>query len=130
MRKLRGLWKIVFGRTTMLVLLLFIQALVLFGGFVILGRQVLMLNYMSGFLAVMILMYILNVKQNSSFKLMWIIFILVVPIILPALQAVNRCRAYCIKSEKTENRLYRKSLYGYGIPQAFINKFQLIFHIF
>ena len=81
MRKLRGLWKIVFGRTTMLVLLLFIQALVLFGGFVILGRQVLMLNYMSGFLAVMILMYILNVKQNSSFKLMWIIFILVVPIV-------------------------------------------------
>lgn len=81
MRKLRGLWKIVFGRTTMLVLLLFIQALVFFGGFVILGRQVLMLNYMSGFLAVMILMYILNVKQNSSFKLMWIIFILVVPIV-------------------------------------------------
>ena len=65
MRKLRGLWKIVFGRTTMLVLLLFIQALVLFGGFVILGRQVLMLNYMSGFLAVMILMYILNVNRGN-----------------------------------------------------------------
>lgn len=81
MQKLRGLWKIIFGRTTLLVLLLLIQALVLFGGFIILGRQVLIMNYMSGFLAVIILMYILNVKQNTSFKLMWIIFILVVPIV-------------------------------------------------
>lgn len=80
MRKLRGLWKIIFGRTTILVLLLLIQVLVLFGGFIILDRQILIMNYMAGFLAVIILMYLLNVRQNSSFKLMWIIFILAVPI--------------------------------------------------
>lgn len=81
MQKLRGLWKIIFGRTTMLVLLLLIQVLILSGGFIILDRQILILNYMAGFLAVIILMYILNVRQNSSFKLMWIILILAVPIV-------------------------------------------------
>ena len=80
MRRLRGLWKIIFGRTTILVLLLFIQVMILFGGFMILDRQILVFNYMCGFLAVIILMYLLNVRQNSSFKLMWIIFILAVPV--------------------------------------------------
>lgn len=81
MSKLRGLWKVIFGRTAILVFLLFVQAVVLFGGFVILDRQVWILNYMIGFLAVIILMYILNVRQNSSFKLMWIICILVAPVV-------------------------------------------------
>ena len=80
MRRLRGLWKIIFGRTTILVLLLFIQVMILFGGFMILDRRILVFNYMCGFLAVIILMYLLNVRQNSSFKLMWIIFILAVPV--------------------------------------------------
>ena len=80
MRRLRGLWKIIFGRTTILVLLLFIQVMILFGGVMILDRQILVFNYMCGFLAVIILMYLLNVRQNSSFKLMWIIFILAVPV--------------------------------------------------
>lgn len=80
MRRLRGLWKIIFGRATILVLLLFIQVMILFGGFMILDRQILVFNYMCGFLAVIILMYLLNVRQNSSFKLMWIIFILAVPV--------------------------------------------------
>lgn len=80
MRRLRGLWKIIFGRTTILVLLLFVQVMILFGGFMILDRQILIFNYMCGFLAVIILMYLLNVRQNSSFKLMWIIFILAVPV--------------------------------------------------
>ena len=80
MRRLRGLWKIIFGRTTILVLLLFIQVMILFGGFMILDRQILVFNYMCGFLAVIILMYLLNVRQNSSFKLMWMIFILAVPV--------------------------------------------------
>lgn len=81
MSRLRGLWKVIFGRTTILVLLMFIQAVILFGGFVILDRQVWIINYIIGFLAIIILMYIMNVRQNSSFKLMWIIFILVVPVV-------------------------------------------------
>ncbi len=81
MSRLRGLWKVIFGRTTILVLLMFIQAVILFGGFVILDRQVWIINYIVGFLAIIILMYIMNVRQNSSFKLMWIIFILVAPVV-------------------------------------------------
>lgn len=59
---------------------MFIQVMILFGGFMILDRQILVFNYMCGFLAVIILMYLLNVRQNSSFKLMWMIFILAVPV--------------------------------------------------
>ena len=50
-------------------------------GFIILDRQILTLNYTAGFLAVIILMYLLNARQNSSFKLMWIILILAVPVV-------------------------------------------------
>ncbi len=75
------MWKIIFGRTTILILLLFIQVLVLFGGFVILGRRSLHDELCGRILEVLILMYIVNARQNSSFKLMWIIFILVVPIV-------------------------------------------------
>ena len=80
MRRLRGLWKVLFGRTAIFIGLLLIQAVILFGGFALLDRQILLLNYGVGFLAVVILMYVLNDKQNSSFKLMWIIFILAVPV--------------------------------------------------
>lgn len=80
MRKLRGLWKIIFGRTAILVSLLSIQAMIFFGGFALLGKHVIIFNYMLGFLGVIILIYILNANQNSSFKLMWIIFILAVPV--------------------------------------------------
>ena len=65
----------------MLVLLMLLQVLVIAGGFIILDRQILTLNYTAGFLAVIILMYLLNARQNSSFKLMWIILILAVPVV-------------------------------------------------
>lgn len=81
MKKLRGLWKIIFGRTAIMVVLLLIQALMLFGGFAILGKHIIVLNSLLGVLGVIILIYIINARQNSSFKLMWIIFILAVPVV-------------------------------------------------
>ena len=33
--KIRGLWKVLFGRTTIFILLILIQGLILFGGFVV-----------------------------------------------------------------------------------------------
>lgn len=80
MRKLRGLWKIIFGRTTILVLLLLVQLLALFIGFAILDNKIIILNYAFGFLAIIILIYVVNARQNTSFKLMWIIFILAAPV--------------------------------------------------
>ena len=81
MNKLRGLWKIIFGRTAILVGLMLIQIVLLLGGFAILGKHVIVFNFLFGILGVIILIYILNARQNSSFKLMWIIFILAVPIV-------------------------------------------------
>jgi len=79
--KLRGLWKIIFGRTAILIFLMAIQVVVLFGGFAILESKIVILTYLTGILAVIILMYLVNSKMNSSFKLMWIVFILVVPVV-------------------------------------------------
>ena len=81
MKKLKGLWKIIFGRTAIPVFLMVIQAVILFGGFAVLDNKILIVNYGVGILAVIILMYVLNARQNSSYKMMWIILILVVPVI-------------------------------------------------
>ncbi len=81
MKRLRGFWKLIFGRTTIMVFLLLIQAVILFGGFIILDKQIWLVNYITVFIAIVILMYILNVRQNSSFKLMWIILIMAVPVL-------------------------------------------------
>lgn len=81
MEKLRKLWKLIFGRTGIFILLLLVQAIILFGGFSIINNKVWIVNYVIGILAVVILIYILNVRQNSSFKLMWIILILLFPVV-------------------------------------------------
>ena len=81
MKKLRSLWKIIFGRTTVLILLMLAQAVVLFGGFAVLDSSIWAINYIVTLLAVIILMYVVNARQNSSFKLMWIVLILAVPVV-------------------------------------------------
>lgn len=81
MNKVKGLWKIIFGRTAILILLMLLQAFAIFGGFALLGSKSLIFNYGIGALAIIILMYVLNARQNSSYKMMWIILILVVPIL-------------------------------------------------
>ena len=80
LRKLKGLWKLLFGRTTIFVLLLLIQAFALFGGFVILGSKVIAINYGVGFISVLILVYLLNSRSDANFKLMWVILIAAVPV--------------------------------------------------
>lgn len=79
--RIRGLWKVLFGRTTIFVLLIIVQALILFGGVALVGSKVIIGNNIIGVLSVIILIYIINVRQNSSFKLMWIILIVATPVI-------------------------------------------------
>lgn len=81
MRKLRGLWKVIFGRTAIIVVLMLLQVLLLIGGFAFLGKHIIIFNFFLGFLGVIILIYILNARQNPNFKLMWIILILAVPVV-------------------------------------------------
>ena len=80
LRKMKGLWKLLFGRTTLFVLLLLIQAFALFGGFVVLGSKVIAINYGVGFLSVLLLVYLLNSRSDANFKLMWVILIASVPV--------------------------------------------------
>ncbi len=80
LRRLGGLWKLLFGRTTMFVLLLLIQAMALLGGSYFLGSKVIVINYVIGFLSVLILVYLLNSNSDANFKLMWIILIASVPV--------------------------------------------------
>ncbi len=80
LRRLKGLWKLLFGRTTMFVLLLLIQALTLLGGSFFLGTKIIAINYGVGILAVLLLIYLLNMRSDANFKLMWIILIASVPL--------------------------------------------------
>ena len=59
-RKFRGLWKIIFGRTTILIFLLVVQLAALFAGFAILDNKVIIMNYALGFLSVVVLIYVVN----------------------------------------------------------------------
>lgn len=80
MKKLKGLWKLLFGRTTLLVVLLLIQIVIIIGGFAILEQRFFFINQSMGVFELIILFYILNSCQNTSFKLTWIILILLFPV--------------------------------------------------
>ena len=67
MERMRKFWKLIFGRTGILIFLMLIQAVILFGGFAILDNSTWMVNYIISILAIIILIYILNAQQNSSF---------------------------------------------------------------
>ncbi|MBQ0078347.1 MAG: cardiolipin synthase [Eubacterium sp.] len=80
MSAFKKLWKLIFGRTTILLLMLLAQALVIFGGFVLIN-EILWVNWITGIVAVIFLLYLMNSKMDSDFKLMWIILILCLPIL-------------------------------------------------
>ena len=63
LEKLKKFWKLMFGRTGILVFLLLVQAVILFGGFALIDKSAWIVNYTIGLLAVIILIYILNKKQ-------------------------------------------------------------------
>lgn len=80
-RKIKGLWKLLFGRTTLLGVLLLVQILVMIGGATVVGEHFIFFNQLMGIIAFLIIFYILNNNQNSGFKLTWIILILVAPVL-------------------------------------------------
>ena len=79
--RIKGLWKVLFGRTTIFVFLILIQLIVIIMGIGFLGTKVLVANNVVGVLSIIVLIYLINVRQNTSFKLMWIILIVATPII-------------------------------------------------
>lgn len=80
MEKKRGLLRIIFGRTTFAVLALIAQVLILMAGFRFLSNHMVYLYGGFTLLSAIVVIYILNKKEEPSFKLAWIIPILVIPV--------------------------------------------------
>ncbi len=79
-KKLRGLFRLIFGRTTMVIVSLFVQFIVLFGTLMWFSEYTAVVYTCFTILGVAVLVYILNENINASFKLAWIIPVLVIPI--------------------------------------------------
>ena len=135
MRKLKGLWKLLFGRTTLLVVLLLVQITALIGGFALLDKYVFVFNYILGFISLVILLYILNARQNASFKLTWIMLILFAPFfgvifylftkVQPGTQFITRRikqelerqETYLAQNQNVMERLEQDSAHGAGLAR-------------
>lgn len=129
MKKLKGLLRIVFGRTAFVVIFLVIQILILLETFFWLADKYLVYAYW-GFtlLGALVVLHIINKRQNSSFKLAWIVPVLVIPVFgalfylyvelelgikLIAKRAehvVKETRPYLVQDENVEKRLKKESL--------------------
>ncbi len=79
-KKLRGLLRIIFGRTTLGALFLLIQLAVLFGGFYWMSEYLIYVYGASAVLSAVVLIYIISDEENSSIKLSWVVPILVFPV--------------------------------------------------
>ncbi|MEG2700548.1 MAG: cardiolipin synthase [Hungatella sp.] len=80
MKKLRGLLRIIFGRTALVVLFLLIQIAILLGIFRWLGNYAIYIFGGFNVLSAVVVIYIMNKRDNPSFKLAWIIPILMIPV--------------------------------------------------
>ena len=72
MKKLRGLFRIIFGRTAFVILFMAIQLGILFGVFRWLEDYVHIIYVVSILLSAVVIIYIFNEPINSSFKMAWI----------------------------------------------------------
>ena len=79
----RGLMRIVFGRTALIILLLAVQVLFLFTAFFrLLGQSHLLALAGSGVISlIMALIIVNNHHEDSSAKLTWVVLVMVVPIV-------------------------------------------------
>lgn len=80
MNKVKGLLRVLFGRTTFVVVSMLFQAVILLACFRFLSHY--MVYIYGGFTLVsaFVILYILNKEENPSFKLAWMIPITVIPV--------------------------------------------------
>ena len=76
----KGIFKVVFGRTTIVVLLLLLQILILSLAFLWLEKYVVFFYGGSVFLSAILVIHIVNKDENPAFKLAWMIPLLVFPV--------------------------------------------------
>lgn len=123
MKRLKLLFRIVFGRTSFVILFLLIQLGILFGCFYWLSSYMVYIYGSFTLLGAAVVIYIMNKPGNPSYKLVWMIPILLIPVfgtlfylymelqpstilIRKRIQSVNeRTSAYLKQDEKTVQML-------------------------
>ena len=80
-RFLNCLYKIVFGRTLIIVLMIVLQILVLLGSYLWLGNKYPFIWEFMNFLGGVIIIFIINKDEPTEFKLSWIIPLCVFPVL-------------------------------------------------
>lgn len=76
----KGFFGLVYGRTAVVVLLLVLQVIILMAGFFWLGEYMYYIYGGVTALAVLLVLFIINKRENPAFKLVWIILILLIPV--------------------------------------------------
>lgn len=76
----KGIFRIIFSRTAILVLLLLLQAFMLLFMFKILEKYVVLVYGGTVLLSAVLVIYVVNKEENPAFKLAWIVPILVFPV--------------------------------------------------
>ena len=79
-KKWKKFLRVIFGRTTFVALFLLIQILVLFGAFKWLGDHIFFVYGGFTLLSAVVVIYILNQRQNPIYQLAWVIPVLVFPV--------------------------------------------------
>lgn len=80
MKKRKGLFRVIFGRTTFAVVALIIQISILVSCFLFLRHYEIYIYGGFTLLGAIVVIYIMNKQENPSFKLAWIIPVLVIPV--------------------------------------------------
>ena len=78
--KTKKVFNLIYGRTLMIIILLVIQVAILVGGFIWLSDDLAYIYSIFNFITTILVIYILNKKGNPTFKLAWMIPILVFPV--------------------------------------------------
>ena len=81
MKLINKLFKIIFSKLTFAILLLILQVIVLYVLFMLFYEYIVYLFGGFTFLSILLVLYIVNSNENSSYKIAWIIPILIFPVV-------------------------------------------------
>lgn len=79
-KKWKKFLRVIFGRTAFVMLFLLIQLVVLFGAFKWLGDHIFFVYGGFTLLSALVVIYIINQRQNPIYQLAWVIPVLVFPV--------------------------------------------------
>lgn len=77
----KGILHIIFSRTALVVVLLLIQIGIFIGTISMLEEHATSVYIGLIVLSMMVIVYIINRKENPAFKMSWILFVLLIPIV-------------------------------------------------